>query len=204
MNQKAIGRRIIDLCQRYGLCHLGSCFSCLPILLELYEKHGEDIIILSNGHAGVALYAVLEARFGLDAEDLLVRHGVHPCHDPAHRIYCSTGSLGMGLAVAVGYALAGRPAHCIISDGECAEGIVWESLAFAATVPDLPLSVHVNANGWAATRAVDANQLEWRLKAFWPAVRLWRTSNAPFADSLFAHYRIMVREEAARYAADLR
>ncbi|HUX14871.1 MAG TPA: hypothetical protein VMW52_00265 [Phycisphaerae bacterium] len=199
MDRQAIGRRIIELCQRHGLCHLGSCFSCLPILLDLYERHGEDVIILSNGHAGVALYAVLEARFGFDAEELVQHHGVHPRHDPERRIYCSTGSLGMGLAVAVGYALAGRPTHCILSDGECAEGIVWESLAFAATVPNLPLAVHVNANGWSATAAVDVERLEWRLKAFWPRVRLWRTSNQPFPDDLAAHYAVLDAQQAEHF-----
>lgn len=203
LDSVAIGRRIIDLCYRHKLGHLGSCFSCLPILMELYEKHGDDVIILSNGHAGVALYAVLEARFKMDAEGLLNRHGVHPRYSHKDRVYCSTGSLGMGLAVAVGYALAGQQTHCVVSDGECAEGIVWESLAYAATLPRLPLNVHVNANGFSATKSVDTLMLEKRLKAFCPSVRVWPTTNHPFSDNLSSHYRILTEKEAENYAACL-
>jgi transketolase N-terminal domain/subunit len=110
----------------------------------------------------------------------------------------------MGLAAAVGYALAGKPTHCIISDGECAEGIVWESLAYAAERPRLPLTVHVNANGFTALRPVNIEQLEWRLKAFYPTVRVWRTDNAPLANDLAAHYKTIGSEEGERYAATVR
>ena len=80
----------------------------------------DDIFILSNGHAAVALYVVLEKYYDVDAEDLLKEHGEHPKRDDRF-IHCSTGSLGQGITVAVGRAIAkpNRDVHCLISDGEC-------------------------------------------------------------------------------------
>jgi len=194
MDIDAIRARILDISKRHGLSHLGSCFSCLPILVHIYETDPESVVVLSNGHAGVALYCVLEAVFGHDAEALLQKHGVHPCYDPEHHIYCSTGSLGMGLAVAAGYAMAGRRVHCIISDGECAEGIVWEVLAFLGEHPELPIGVYVNANGWSAYRYVSRWYLHQRLTAFFPFIGFNETSNHPFPNSLAAHYQKATEE----------
>jgi transketolase len=205
MNLAEVQRRILRLLARHRLCHAGSCLSAAPILFELYRDHGDERIILSCGHAGVALYAILEARFGFDAEQLLARHGVHPVFDPLHRIYCSTGSLGMGLAIGLGYALAGRRTHVVISDGECAEGIVWETLAAAAAFArdrPLDLAVHVNANGWSALGPVDLDQLERRLREFWP-VHFHRTGHGPLPGELADHYRVLTEEEAETYAARL-
>lgn len=191
MDIERIRARILDISKRHGLSHLGSCFSCLPILVNIYERHPDDVVILSNGHAGLALYCVLEAAFGVghDAERLLERHGIHPCYDPEHHLYCSTGSLGMGLAVAAGYAMAGLRTHCVISDGECAEGIVWEVLNFLGEHEDLPLSVHVNANGFSAYRELDSWSFHVRLRSACPDIHFHYTSNAPFPDSLAAHYQ---------------
>jgi len=185
-----LSQRIIDISRRHHLSHVGSCLSCLPILVSIYESEPDSIVILSNGHAGLALYCVLEDVFGHDAEELLKRHGIHPCYDPQHHIYCSTGSLGMGIAVAAGYAMAGRKTHCIISDGECAEGIVWETLAFMRE-HDLPLEVHVNANGWGAYRAISSCQLAARLLKFFPGVDVWFTTNKPMPDTLASHYVVL-------------
>ena len=73
-----------------------------------------------------ALYVVLEKYFGIDAEELLEKHGHHPHRDELNKLHCSTGSLGQGITVAVGRAIANpnRDVYCLISDGECAEGSV--------------------------------------------------------------------------------
>jgi transketolase len=191
---------MLDIAARRRLSHLGSCCSCLPILCEIYAAHATDVVVLSNGHAGLALYCVLEHVFGHDAEALLERHGIHPCYDPQHGIYCSTGSLGCGLAVAIGYALAGLRTHVVVSDGECAEGIVWECLAFVSEHPELPITIHVNANGFAATRPVDRNTLSRRLYNFCPKLHFHWTTNAPFEGTVAAHYSTLTSEEAEHAA----
>ena len=124
---KKLYRRLLDICYENKLHHLGSYFSCLHIIDEIYRnKNEDDIFILSNGHAVVALYVVLEKYYGLDAQELLDKYGEHPKRNELDHIHCSTGSLGMGICVAVGRAVGNpnRHVHVMISDGESNEGSV--------------------------------------------------------------------------------
>ncbi len=125
--------RILDIAYKNRLSHLGSYFSSVDIIDDVYGKMDkEDIFILSSGHCALALYTVVEKYRGIDAEYLFDTHGGHPHRCENDGLYCSTGSLGMGITAAVGRAIAkpDRVVHCLISDGECAEGSVWESLKF--------------------------------------------------------------------------
>jgi len=159
----------------------------------------EDIFLLSSGHAGLALYTVLESIYNFDAEALLEQHGVHPNRDPEHKIFCSTGSLGLGLPVAVGAALANpnRQVFCLISDGECAEGSIWEALRFIQEQRIENLNVVVNANGFSALSPVNRGYLEHRLRAFFPGIVIVRTPSAfeGIPAGLEAHYHIMTKED---------
>jgi transketolase len=189
---KKLYRRLLDICYENKLHHLGSYFSCLEILNKIYSEMSEDdIFILSNGHAVVALYVILEEYYGLNAQELLDKYGEHPKRNELDKIYCSTGSLGMGITVAVGRALANpnRNVYCMISDGECAEGSIWEALRFSHESKVDNLKIYVNANGWAAYDAVDLDYLETRIKAFNPKVNFVRTTVESFGLSgLDAHY----------------
>ena len=189
---KDLYKRLLDICYKNKLHHLGSYFSSIETLDKIYSQMGEnDIFILSNGHPVVALYVILEKYYGLNAQDLLEKYGEHPKRNELDKIYCSTGSLGMGITVAVGRALANpnRNVYCMISDGECAEGSVWEALRFAYEKNIHNLKVYVNANGWAAYDPVDLNYLEDRIKAFNPYVNFVRTTVECFGLSgLDAHY----------------
>ena len=143
-----IEQRIIDITYQEKLSHLSSCLSAWPIIHEIYNKKQDDeVFILSNGHAGLALYCELEARYGIDPVMLLHKHGIHPGKDLENKIWCSTGSLGSGLPIAVGHALADRTkqVYCMISDGEAAEGSVWESLRFIHTAGLRNLNVYAYA-----------------------------------------------------------
>ena len=72
-------------------------------------------------------------------------------------IFCSTGSLGLGITIALGRAVANknRKVWVLVSDGECAEGSVWEALKTIVEQDITNIEVHVNANGYAAYRNVD-------------------------------------------------
>lgn len=147
--------RILSLSYKHKLSHLGSCLGCVGILDDIYSKRkADDPVILSCGHAGLGLYVVLEKYLRKDAEDLLLRHGVHPSKNATDGIWCSTGSLGQGLSVAVGRALAdrNREVWCVISDGEMAEGVIWESLNFIREHLLDNLHVIVHWNGFGAYR----------------------------------------------------
>ena len=197
-----IEQRIIDITYQEGLSHLSSCLSAWPIIHEIYEqKKDDEVFILSNGHAGLALYCELEARYGIDPVGLLHKHGIHPGKDLENRIWCSTGSLGSGLPIAVGHALADRskPVYCMISDGEAAEGSIWESLRFIHTAGLRNLRVYANINGMGAYDYIDVNYLVQRLQAFLPEIniRISEPLQLPFAQGLLTHYKVMSAEEYA-------
>lgn len=178
---------------------MGSCLSAAPIINKIYQlKKPKDVFILSCGHAALALYCILEHHYGHDAEALFKKHGVHPNRDFEHGIYLSTGSLGQGITVACGVAMASPDKHvyCLISDGECAEGSVWESLRFIQERPLYNITVIVNANGFSALDRVDLKYLKKRLKAFLPKIVIVGSpSSFPgVAEGLAAHYKPMTEE----------
>ena len=71
--------RILDICYENKLSHLGSYFSSVEIIDEIYSKmKNDDIFILSSGHCAVALYAVIEKYKGIDANELFLKHGDIP------------------------------------------------------------------------------------------------------------------------------
>ena len=195
-----IEKRIVDITYQEKLCHLSSCLSAWPIIHEIYNiKKEDDVFILSNGHAGLALYCELEFRYGIDPVMLLHKHGIHPGKDLENKLYCSTGSLGSGLPIAVGHALANKDksVYCMISDGECAEGSIWESLAFINKQKLNNIHVYVNINGMGAYEYIDVENLSNRLKAFLPTINL-RISvpiDLGFTKGLESHYHIIKPEE---------
>mgnify|MGYP003129650686 FL=1 len=196
MENVALYNRILDIAHKNKLSHLGSYFSSVGIIDEVYSTmKEEDIFILSSGHCALALYVVLEKYKGIDAEYLLNRHGGHPHRAEEDSLHCSTGSLGMGITAAVGRAIAkpDRMVHCLISDGECAEGSVWESLKFIYENNIKNICIYVNANGYSAYDTVDVSYLMARLKAFLPDITIFHTDTNvfPFLRGLNAHYHIM-------------
>ena len=193
-------QRILEIAYKHKLSHLGSYLSAVNIIDEIYEsKNPNDIFILSSGHAALALYVILEKYEGKDAEELFLKHGGHPHRDEDNGIYCSTGSLGLGITVAVGRALAdkNRKVHVLISDGESAEGSVWEALRFIQESNLTNIEVYVNVNGYAAYYKVDTKYLVDRLKVFLPPINIRYTdvNQYSFLRGLNAHYHIMSEED---------
>jgi len=172
---KELRKRLVEVAYKNKLGHLGSYFSSLEIIDEIYSKMDkDDIFILSSGHAALALYVCLEKYKGVNADMLFEKHGGHPHRDEENFIYCSTGSLGLGITVALGRAVANpnRKVHVLISDGECAEGSIWESLKTIVEQNITNIEVYVNVNGYAAYMEVDSVYLEQRLKAFLPSINI--------------------------------
>jgi len=192
--------RLLEISYKYKLSHLGSCLTTLPILLEIYEnKQEDDRVVLSSGHAGLALYVILEHFYKFDAEQLLNDFGIHPVKDITKKIFVSTGSLGSGILIAIGLAIAvpGKNVHCIISDGECAEGSVWEALRYSYDNNIRNLKIYINANGYGAYSLIDTIKLKQRLMSFNPTVKFYRTNldRFKFLNGLDSHYHIMTEIE---------
>jgi transketolase len=198
MNQ--LEKRIIDLSYKHKLSHIGSCLSTVNTLDKIYSiKKKDEPLILSNGHAGLALYVVLEKYEEHNAEELLEKHGVHPNRDMDHGIWCSTGSLGHGVAIGVGMAMANknRNVYIVTSDGDCAEGSVWEALAIARKFQMENIRISLIANGYSAYDEVDITDLDNRINSFYPTLTV-RTNLYAYPDwlqGLRAHYHIMTEEQ---------
>jgi transketolase len=120
---------------------------------------GRDIFILSKGHAALALYCTL-AHYGyFSFDDILTfgafgsSYGCHADRTKVRGVEVSTGSLGHGIGLAVGMALAfkiggsGRKVYCLIGDGEANEGTVWESVMVASSLKLNQLTILYDNNG---------------------------------------------------------
>jgi len=161
-------REILRICQRNKLSHLGSCLSTIDLIDAIFdEKRSDDRFVLSNGHAGTAYYAILK-KHGCLTDRQIDRLNIHPDRNLRHGIDVSTGSLGQGLPIALGMALArpDRTIYAVISDGECAEGSIWESLNIGVLQRTLNLRIVANVNGWSAYDPVSPARLARRIKAF--------------------------------------
>ena len=192
-------KRIAEIAFKHKLGHLGSYMSSVDIVDEMFSKMGkDDIFILSSGHCALALYVCLEKYHDINAEDMFVKHGGHPHRDEKNKIYCSTGSLGLGITIALGRAVANpnRKVWVLISDGEAAEGSVWESLKTIKEDNINNVEVYVNINGLCAYKEVDVDYMSTRLKAFLPSINLRYTTveQYPFLKGLNAHYHVMNEE----------
>ena len=192
-------KRIAEIAFKHRLGHLGSYLSSVGIVDEMFSKmEKDDIFILSSGHCALALYVCLEKYHGINAEDMFLKHGGHPHRDEENKIYCSTGSLGLGLTIALGRAVANpnRKVWVLISDGEAAEGSIWEALKTIKEDGIDNIEVYVNINGLCAYKEVDVDYMSTRLKAFLPTINLRyiTVEQYPFLKGLNAHYHVMSEE----------
>lgn len=145
------------------IAHIGSDFSCLNVLLTLYTKvlGNNDRFVLSKGHAALALYSVLhhvgvltdEIYRSLGRDGSLL--GEHPLYG-IEGLEFATGSLGHGLALAAGMALAKKInsekglIYVLLSDGECQEGSTMEAMNLVSTQELDNLTCIIDSNKWQA------------------------------------------------------
>ncbi len=151
---KEVRRLVLAMLHKRGASHIGSSFSAVDIMVALYFSamdvsphdisNKKDRFILSKGHAAPALYAVLALRgfFPVSVLDTFCvnggKLGVHPQVGAVPGVEVATGSLGHGLAIGEGMAIAmkadgktGR-VFALLGDGECDEGTVWEAAMSSA------------------------------------------------------------------------
>jgi transketolase len=167
INTKEMRQLILYHSKQANVGHVGSCLCVVEILAALYgyvlrasspSDPGRDRFILSKGHAGLALYSALTLKGWLPPGELNcfcgegTLLGVHP-ESALPGVDFSTGSLGHGMSIAAGAALAarmqssGRRIFCLISDAECNEGSVWEAAMFAAHHRLGNLRIIIDLNG---------------------------------------------------------
>lgn len=189
---RTIRMRIIETSHKTNTPHLGSCLSCVDILVASYfhvlridparaRDPERDRFILSKGHGAAALFQVLALR-GFYPESMLETYGqdggLFAEHPPAPAdlpgIEAATGSLGHGLPIGLGMALSARMQGrgynvlAVLSDGECNEGSVWEAAMMAAAQKVERLAIIVDFNKWQATGRSE------EVLALSPLVDKWR------------------------------
>lgn len=169
MHRKNIKKSIVHMKHYSYSSHAGTCLSIADILYLLYfkvlnidpadtKKEDRDKFILSKAHGSAALYATLAERGFFPKTHLdkfYIDGGVLPGHlaiDSVPGIEISAGSLGHGLSIGVGMAVANRQSHnpgriyVLLGDGECNEGSVWEAVMLASTLQLANLTAIVDYN----------------------------------------------------------
>jgi transketolase len=173
-------RLVLEVSLAAGTCHIGSSLSLVDILTVLYgEVLGEDDrFLLSKGHAALGFYSVLARAGKIDPDELLAGYCSEGGRFPGHPerglpgVEITGGSLGHGLSIGVGLALADRSRRvfCLLGDGELNEGSVWEALALAGHLKLANLTAIVDANGLQGLGrvedVVDLDPLADKLEAF--------------------------------------
>jgi transketolase len=171
--------------------HIGGCLSCIDILYSLYfrimdcekiktKSPDRDVFILSKGHNSVALYVVL-AHAGFFPLEYLNRYyiddGLLPGHldmTTVNGIECSSGSLGHGASIGLGFAIAKNRnnntghIYVLMGDGECNEGAVWEAVMLASTLKqkNYTLVIDYNHLQGMGRDVIDQHNLGERFSAF--------------------------------------
>jgi transketolase len=176
--------RLLRMHYESGVGHLGGNLSCLDLMLMLHHEilRPADQFVLSKGHSAGAYYITLWAQGRLNEDDLRQFHkdgtrlSGHPPASGIEDILFATGSLGHGLSMAAGLALAKRlkgeagRVYCLTSDGEWNEGSCWEALIFARhhKLHNLTILVDLNGlQGFGTTREVaDLDPLAEKFRAF--------------------------------------
>lgn len=153
---KEIRKAIVRTSFTSGHGHIPSCFSVVESLYALYSvmRHDpgnpdwsdRDLFVLSKGHASLGLYSVLAQLGYFNQEDVATfghagsSFGCHAHHPHVPGVEASTGSLGHGIGIAVGLALAqkmrgtSRKVYTLVGDGEANEGSVWEAVMVACNL----------------------------------------------------------------------
>tara|TARA_Y100001954_G_C15788691_1_gene593890 strand:- start:1262 stop:2104 length:843 start_codon:yes stop_codon:yes gene_type:complete len=185
--------RTVETSARARIPHLGSCLSCVEILTVLYwhelninpkdpREPERDRFVLSKGHGAPVLFQVLAKRGFFQTERLKefgkpgsVFHEHPPKPGYIEGVEAATGSLGHGLPMALGMAIAKRiqgsnsRCYALLSDGECNEGSIWEAAMLGATQKVHHLTAIIDYNKWQATgRSTEVMALE-------PLAEKWKT-----------------------------
>ncbi len=202
--------RIIEISKRLGMSHISSNVSCLPILEHIHaKKKPGDIVILDNAHAHLAHLIVKQTDqvkngnftsaiftdkdMDLDSkiEEIVEAHGIH-C-DRKAGCDASGGSLGHGIGIAIGYAMADpkRDVYVTVSDGSMQEGSNWEALRIADQLGLQNLHIHCNFNNYTALEEVDGRGIYEKMRhhAPWIHIVYWKTDNGEGFDGVEGHYK---------------
>ena len=215
-----IRRDIVRMVHGVQSGHPGGSLGCVEFFVNLYFRHlrynlpfsmegqGEDIFFLSNGHISPVWYSTLARAGFFDVPELGTFRKIngrlqgHPTtHDHLPGVRVASGSLGQGLSVAIGMALAKRIAqsdnlvYALTGDGELQEGQIWEAALFAAHHKLDNLIVTVDYNGQQIDGPVDKVLSLQNLEAKWTAFG-WHVLTSAQGNDLEAVHQALLQAKA--------
>jgi transketolase len=185
-----VRKNILTMCYRAKSSHVGSALSVTDILVSLYfgvmknfSNENGDKCILSKGHAAAALYATLSAAGVIKQTvcDSYCNDGTCIADHPSFLVpgvILATGSLGHGLSVCAGISISDRldkldrRIFCILGDGECNEGSVWEAAQFISAENLNNITIILDANRFqglpsgSRILSIDRNRALWKALNF--------------------------------------
>ncbi len=176
LNKKTeeIRKKTIDYHKKNKIPHLGCDLSSVEIMITLHYGflENKDKFILSKGHACGIYYIILNDK-GLIPDEEIDNLEEHPAINKKYGIEVSSGSLGHGLSIGVGMALADGNDRVVVlmGDGECDEGQVWEAARSASELKLPNLIAIVDCNGFQGLKATDNSDLGRKFDAFGWEVR---------------------------------
>lgn len=218
----------LDMCKETGDGYPTSAFSCAEILTVLYYNimridpqnpnwEDRDRFFLSKGHASSILYPILKDRgfFGQEVIDQYLQLGGEigeQVRMGVPGVDCVSGSLGMGLGVAAGTALGGKMnrrkyfSFCVVGDGECSEGSIWEAAMFAGKYALNNLILFIDRNNVCKTDFTDniiqLEPLEDKWRAFGWETRHINGHNIPEIIESLSDIRSMRHQKPLAIIAD--
>jgi transketolase len=137
---------ILRECHENRMSHIGTSLSCVEILKAIYSRSmtDNDRVIISKGHGVAAINSVLKHLKGVSC----FNRNEHTHRVPGY-VSWTTGSLGHGISVGIGMAMAGRDVIVVCGDGELDEGSCWEALGFLTSHPiNGSIRIIIDHNGW--------------------------------------------------------
>jgi transketolase len=196
INPNILRKHVLDMVYDKKSGHIGGSFSIADVIAYLYSNFNlatidmlSDKLILSKGHAVPILYAVFYELQLLNDNDMKKFREIdsplqgHPVREKLSLLHATTGSLGQGLSIAIGHALAMKllkqsyKIFCILGDGEVQEGQIWEAFMLAPKYKLNNLIVMVDINKGQSegfTKDIlDIEDMEQKVKSFnWNVIRI--------------------------------
>jgi len=210
--KKEAKRLILTASYTSGACHIGSALSCSSIIVDLYfnRMKENDIFIFGKASGVAALYATLALKGVFPKEKVAYYLKKYPlCDKRVKSVFCSTGSLGHGIALSCGVAYADRlrSVYCLLGDADCQEGTIYESALFARQHQLYNLNVIVDLNGIQACNFTDkvlemSTALDF-MKATFPKCEMVRTtkgSNISYLSNKIESHYMNINEEQLNLA----
>lgn len=155
LDLKTVQNKIMEIGLKTGAGHIASAMTVSDLLVTIYNQSPEAIVILSKGHGVLAQYVCLNLLGKIPTKILDTYYtdgglSGHATLNKKYGLYASTGSLGHGLAIGIGYAIASPKKRIVVvlGDGECEEGSTLESFKIIQRLKVKNIIPVIDINGW--------------------------------------------------------